>query len=107
VSRHRRRPSRSATRVLGTGALAGAAALTGLAGTANAATPDIVPDLAPALTAPTGLDVAPAPKAPYVESSSTAFSDPINQGRDFAPAGVPITALIQSAVGAPTRLLPS
>jgi hypothetical protein len=107
VSRHRiRRPASSVTRLAGAAALTGAA-FAGLAGTAQAATPDLVPDLAPVLTAPTGLEPAPAPEAPSVESSRTAFDDPISRLRDTAPAGVPVAGLIQSAVGAPTRLLPS
>jgi hypothetical protein len=88
--------------------LAGAAAVA-LSGSAEAATPDLVPDLAPLVTAHNDVEPAPAPTAPYVEPSSTAFpqGDLLNQGRDLAPAGVPVAGLTQSAVGAPSRLLPS
>ncbi|GAA2873447.1 hypothetical protein GCM10010472_33400 [Pseudonocardia halophobica] len=113
MPRHRYRPPRSAlTRLAGAATLAGAAVV-GLTGPAQAATPDLVPDLAPLLTAhddpADGAEPAPAPEAPYVEPSSTAFDqgDLLNQGRDLAPAGVPIAGLTQSAVGAPSRLLPS
>jgi len=106
VSRHRR-PTRSATRLVGSAALAGAALATFAGGTANAATPDLVPDLAPVLTAPTGLEPTPAPTAPAVEPSRTAYDDPINQHLDDAPAGLPVAGLIKSVAGAPTRLLPS
>jgi hypothetical protein len=106
---HRHRPPRSAlTRLAGSATLAGAAPV-GLTGPAQAATPDLVPDLAPLLTAHYDDEPAPAPEAPYVEPSFTAFEqgDLLNQGRDLAPAGVPVTGLTQSAVGAPSRLLPS
>ncbi|WP_433507644.1 hypothetical protein ACQP04_14995 [Pseudonocardia halophobica] len=109
MPRHRYRPPRSAlTRVAGSATLA-AAAVVGLTGPAQAATPDLVLDLAPLLTAHNDEEPAPAPEAPYVEPSSTAFEqgDLLNQGRDLAPAGVPIAGLTRSAVGAPGRLLPS
>lgn len=109
MPRHRYRPPRSAlTRLAGSATLAGAAVV-GLTGPAQAATPDLVPDLAPLLTAHYDEEPAPAPEAPYVEPSYTAFEagDLLDQGRDFAPAGVPIAGLTQSAVGAPSRLLPS
>ncbi|MEU7818916.1 hypothetical protein [Pseudonocardia sp. NPDC049154] len=109
MPRHRYRPPRSAlTRLAGSATLAGAAVV-GLSGPAQAATPDLVPDLAPLLTAHYDEEPAPAPEAPYVEPSYTAFEggDLLDQGRDFAPAGVPIAGLTQSAVGAPSRLLPS
>lgn len=98
--------SRLRTRLLGSAVLAGAG-LAALAGTAQAATPDLVPDLAPVLSAPTGIDPAPAPTAPSVEPSQTYYDAPLNQQLDFAPAGVPIAGLIKSVAGAPTRLLPS
>jgi hypothetical protein len=109
VPRHRYRPPRSVlTRLAGSATLAGAAVV-GLTGTAQAATPDLVPDLAPLLTAHDDEEPTPAPTAPYVEPSYTAFEqgDLLNQARDLAPAGVPVAGLTQSAVGAPSRLLPS
>ncbi|MCE3554903.1 hypothetical protein LWC33_26040 [Pseudonocardia sp. RS11V-5] len=109
MPRHRYRPPRSAlTRLAGSATLAGAAVV-GLSGPAQAVTPDLVPDLAPLLTAHYDEEPAPAPTAPYVEPSYTAFEqgDLLNQARDFAPAGVPIAGLTQSAAGAPGRLLPS
>jgi hypothetical protein len=111
VPRHhqRHRPPRSAlTRIATSASLAGATVV-GLSGPAQAATPDLVPDLGPLLTTHYDDEPAPAPSAPYVEPSSTAFEqgDLLNQGRDLAPAGVPVAGLTQSAVGAPSRLLPS
>ncbi|GAA1836622.1 hypothetical protein GCM10009836_13910 [Pseudonocardia ailaonensis] len=109
MPRHRHRPPRSATLTR----LAGIATLTGAAfavlpGAAYAATPDLVPDTAPLLTAHNEPEPAPAPTAPYVEGSQTAFGqgDLLNQGRDVAPAGVPVTGLVQSVVGA-TKILPT
>lgn len=88
-------------------ALAGSA-LVGLSTQAQAATPDLVPDLAPLLTSHHDGEPAPAPTAPYVEPSSSVFAggDLLNQLRDTAPAGVPVAGLAQSAFGA-TKILPS
>jgi len=110
MPRHRRRRPRSAaaTRLLGGGAAIAGSALVGLSSPALAATPDIVPDLAPILTTHNDVQPAPAPQAPYVQPSDEAFpdGDVLNQLRDFAPAGVPVAGLVQSVQGA-TKILPS
>lgn len=104
----RNRARSTARRIVGGTALAGSA-LVGLSGAAQAATPDLVPDLAPYLTEHNGVTPTPAPEAPEVESSFTAFdsSDPINQLRDFTPAGVPVTGLVDSASDVPKKIAPS
>ena len=109
----RNRARSTARRIVGGAALTGAAlsgsALLGLSGAAQAATPDLVPDLAPYLTAHNGVTPTPAPEAPPVESSFTAFdsTDPLNQLRDFTPAGVPAAGLVSSAVDVPKKIAPS
>ena len=106
---NRARPTR--TRLVAGGLLlAGtAAASAGVAGTAQAAEPAVVPDLAPLLTSHNDVEPAPAPEAPPVESSFTAFGsdEPLKQLRDFTPAGVPATGLVESVQEAPKKILPS
>lgn len=106
-SHRARSTSRNARRAAGGAAVAGAA-LVGLSGAAQAATPSI-PDLAPLLTAHNDVTPTPAPEAPPVEPSYTAFDsdDPINQLRDFTPAGVPATGLVDAVGDAPKKIIPS
>lgn len=101
------RPSR-ARLVAGGAALAGTALL-GLSGAAQAATPDVVPDLGPLLSAPNEAQPTPAPEAPYVEPSYTAFDSdqPLQQLRDFAPAGVPVAGLVDVVSKAPKQITPT
>lgn len=110
MSRHRYRPPRSAamTRLFTGGIVVAGSALVGLSTPAQAATPDVIPDLAPLLTTHNQVEPAPAPQAPYVEPSQQAFpqSDLFNHERDVAPAGVPVAGLIQSALGA-SKILPT
>ncbi len=81
----------------------------GVRATAQAATPDLVPDLAPYLTEHNEVQPDPAPTAPPVESSFTAFdsTDPINALRDLTPAGVPATGLVDSLGDVPKKITPS
>lgn len=108
MPRHRARSASRARLIAGGAALAGTA-LIGLSGAANAATPDIVPDLGPLLSAPNDDQPTPAPEAPYVESSYDAFDSdqPIQQLRDFAPAGLPITGLVDVVSKAPKQITPT
>ncbi|MHA6797718.1 hypothetical protein ACVGVM_30080 (plasmid) [Pseudonocardia bannensis] len=110
MPRHRHRPHRSApiSRLLAGGVAVVGSALVGLSAPAQAATPDLVPDLAPALTAHNDVEPAPAPAAPYVEPSTSVFpdGDVLNQLRDVAPAGVPAAGLVQSALGS-TKIIPN
>ena len=107
-SHRARSTARTSRRLVGGAALAGTA-MVGLAGAANAAVPDLVPDAAPLLTAHNDVQPDPAPDAPPVEPSFTAFDadDPINQLRDFTPGGVPATGLVDSLGDAPAKIIPS
>ncbi|TCK25563.1 hypothetical protein [Pseudonocardia endophytica] len=107
---NRARPTPRARLVAGGLLLAGtAAASAGVAGTAQAAEPALVPDLAPLLTTHNDVQPAPAPEAPPVESSFTAFGpdEPLKQLRDFTPAGVPASGLVEAVVEAPKKITPS
>ncbi|RZT84581.1 hypothetical protein EV383_1428 [Pseudonocardia sediminis] len=104
----RNRARSTARRIVGGAALAGSA-LVGLSGAAQAATPDLVPDLAPYLTEHNEVQPDPAPTAPPVESSFTAFdsTDPVQQLRDFTPAGVPAAGLVDSLGDVPKKITPT
>jgi hypothetical protein len=110
---------RSPIRSRGLRAAAGGAVLAGVAVLAAgapvlAATPEVPTAGLPLPALPTSRaedpagGPAPAPAAPYVEPSYTAFDtgDVLNQLRDFTPAGVPVAGLIQSAAGT-TKIIPS
>lgn len=83
-----------------------AAASAGMAGAAQAAEPALVPDLAPLLTTHNDVEPAPAPEAPPVESSFTAFGpdEPLKQLRDFTPAGAPASGLVEAVQEAPKKI---
>lgn len=104
---HRARPTPRTRLVAGGLLVAGAAAASG--GVAQAAEPALVPDLAPLLTSHNDVVPAPAPTALPVESSFTAFGpdEPLKQLRDFTPAGIPATGLVESVQDAPKKILPS
>lgn len=107
---NRARPTHQARLLAGGLLLAGtAAASVGVAGTAQAAEPALVPDLAPLLTTHNDVQPAPAPEAPPVEPSFTAFGpdEPLEQLRDVTPAGVPAAGLVESVQDAPKKILPS
>lgn len=108
MPRHRARSASRARLLAGGAALAGTA-LIGLSGAAQAATPDVVPDLGPLLSAPDDNPPDPAPEAPYVEPSYEAFDSdqPLQQLRDFAPAGVPVTGLVDVVLKAPKQITPT
>ena len=108
MPQHRARPASRIRLIAGGAALAGTA-LIGLSGAAQAATPDLVPDLGPLLSAPNDDQPDPAPTAPYVEPSYTAFDsgEPIQQLRDLAPAGVPVTGLVDVVTKAPKQITPT
>jgi hypothetical protein len=108
VPHHRARSTSRARLIAGGAALAGTA-LIGLSGAAQAATPDVVPDLGPLLSAPNDAQPDPAPTAPPVEPSYTAFDsdEPIKQLRDFAPAGVPAAGLVDVVGQAPKQITPT
>ncbi|MEJ8281234.1 hypothetical protein [Pseudonocardia spirodelae] len=108
MSQHRARPASRVRSVAAGVALAGTA-LVGLAGAAQAATPDLVPDLGPILSAPDPDQPDPAPTAPPVESSYEAFDSdqPIQQLRDLAPAGVPAAGLVDVVSKAPKQITPT
>jgi hypothetical protein len=105
--------SRALRAVAGGAVLAGVAVLAAGA-PALAATPEVPTAGLPLPALPTSPaedpadGPAPAPTAPYVESSYTAFDagDVLNQLRDFTPAGGPLAGLVQSAAGT-TKLIPS
>lgn len=106
---NRARPTPRARLVAGGLLLAGtAAASAGVAGAAHAAEPALVPDLAPLLTTHNDVQPTPAPEAPPVEPSFTAFGpdEPLKQLRDFTPAGLPATGLVESVQEAPKKILP-
>ncbi|MFP5022832.1 hypothetical protein [Pseudonocardia phyllosphaerae] len=109
MPRHRARTTSRVRLFAGGTALAGAALLAST-GAAQAATPDLVPDLGPALsTDHEDQKPTPAPTAPPVEPSYTAFGpdQPIQQLRDFAPAGVPVAGLVDVVSKAPKQITPS
>lgn len=108
MPQHRARSASRIRLIAGGAALAGTA-LIGLSGAAQAATPDLVPDLGPILSAPDGDQPDPAPTAPPVESSYEAFDSdqPIQQLRDFAPAGVPVAGLVDVVSKAPKQITPT
>lgn len=108
MPQHRARTASRARLIAGGAALAGAA-LIGVSGAAHAATPDVVPDLGPLLSAPNDDQPDPAPTAPYVEPSYSAFGpdEPLEQLRDLAPAGVPAAGLADVATQAPERITPT
>ncbi|MFG1638544.1 hypothetical protein [Pseudonocardia alni] len=112
MPQHRARSASRARLIAGGAALAGTA-LIGLSGAAQAATPDLVPDLGPILSSdssgPANDDQPdPAPTAPPIESSYEAFDSdqPIQQLRDFAPAGVPAAGLVDVVSKAPKQIAP-
>ncbi len=110
MAQNRARPTTRNRLIAGGLLLAGtAAASTGMAGAAQAAEPAIVPDLAPLLTTHNDVQPAPAPEAPPVESSFTAFGpdQPLKQLRDFTPDGVPAAGLLESVSEAPKKITPS
>ncbi|WP_226359898.1 hypothetical protein [Pseudonocardia sp. ICBG1142] len=108
MPQHRARSASRIRLIAGGAALAGTA-LIGLSGAAQAATPDLVPDLGPILSAPDDDQPDPAPTAPPVESSYEAFDSdqPIQQLRDFAPAGVPVAGLVDVVSKAPKQITPT
>lgn len=108
MPRHRARSThRTAWRLAGAAAVAGSA-LAALSGAAQAATLG-PPDLAPLPTERNDAAPDPAPQAPPVEPSYTAFEsdDPISRLRDFTPAGIPAAGIVDVLGDVPQKLVPS